>query len=540
MGLSFHHTRPVLLSLLAFAFLAIVHTWPLAAAPSHWARADAGDGALNIWAVSWVGRALTHHPSRLFEANIFYPERLTLAYSEAMVVQGLFAAPILALGGSAVLAYNVSLLAGFALTGWAFCLLVRRWTGSWSAGYVAGSLAAFNAYSLVHLTHLQFLHVEFFALMLYALDRLIVDGRAKYAWALAAGFALQGLTSVYLMVFSVWSLLFAVLSRVGEWWRRRLAFAARLAGAGGVAILLLAPYLAGYAAVRAQMGFARGADEAEAATWINYLSTGARLHYDSWSKPFVEAGTSATFPGIVALALIALAVSDRDVVRDPRFRMCVVVAGGCAAVSMLPLLPFYRQLHDAVPLFQAVRVLAHLGQVVLLMVAVLGGFGLAVLQRTWRHTGSWPAVAVAVTVLVNAEALRAPMGYVWFEGVPPIYDVLAKDPTAVVVELPFPIPQQWFLNTPYMVNSTRHWRPLVNGYSGFRPASYYKAYDIVRAFPADESLIALHELGVTHVVIHQRALSNGADHSYDPFERVASLKMIARDDDVLIYRLLER
>ena len=87
------------------------------------------------------------------------------------------------------------------MTGWAFCLLVRRWTGSWSAGYVAGSLAAFNAYSL-ELTHPQFLHTEFFALMLFALDRLIVTGRLRHVWSLAAGFALQGLTSVYLLVFS--------------------------------------------------------------------------------------------------------------------------------------------------------------------------------------------------------------------------------------------------------------------------------------------------------------------------------------------------
>jgi hypothetical protein len=525
-------------SLAVFAVLAIAHTWPLAAAPSHWSRTDPGDGALNIWAVSWVGWTLTHHPSRLFEANIFYPEHLTLAYSEAMVVQGLFAAPVLAFGGSAVLAYNVALVAGLALTGWAFCLLVRRWTGSWSAGYVAGSLAAFNAYSMVHLTHMQFLHVEFFALMLYALDRLIVSGRATFVWLLAAGFVLQALTSIYLMVFSIWSLLFAVLSRAGEWWRGGARLAARLAAAGAIAVLLLAPYLAGYVIVHAQKGFARSADEAEAAGWINYLSTGARVHYDWWSKPFIETATAATFPGIVALALIVVAVSDRDVVRDPRFRMCAVVAGGCAAVSMAPLLPFYRQLHDAIPLFQIVRVLANLGQVVLLMVAVLAGFGVAALQHTWRHARSWPAAAVAVTILVNAEALRAPIGYVWFEGVPPVYDVLAAEPNAVIVEVPFPMPQQWFLNTPYMVNSTRHWRPMLNGYSGFRPTSYYQSYEAMRAFPSDQSLITLHERGVTHIVIHQRAFEEGLGAArFNELALVPTLQQVARDGDIVIYRL---
>lgn len=77
-----------------------------------------------------------------------------------------------------MLAYNVALLAGLTLTGWAFCLLVRRWTGSWSAGLVAGSLAAFSAHSLTQLTHLQFLHAEFFALMLFAVDRLVVTVRS--------------------------------------------------------------------------------------------------------------------------------------------------------------------------------------------------------------------------------------------------------------------------------------------------------------------------------------------------------------------------
>ena len=109
---------------------------------------------------------------------------------------------------------TVSLLAGFALTGWAFCLLAYRWTGKWSAGYVAGSLAAFNAHSLVQFTHMQFLHPEFIALMLFALDRLMQTRRTRDAVMLGVGFALQGLTSVYMLVFAAWTMIFAVVSRI--------------------------------------------------------------------------------------------------------------------------------------------------------------------------------------------------------------------------------------------------------------------------------------------------------------------------------------
>jgi len=433
------------------------------------------------------------------------------------------------------------LLVGFTLTGWAFCLLVRRWTGSWSAGYVAGSLAAFNSFTLVELTHLQFLHAEFVALMLFALDRLMVARQWRHALGLAAGFALQALTSIYLMVFSIWMLLFASLARTRELWSDGAAALKRVAAAGIFAALVLSPYLAEYAAVSKTMGFARAADEEEPASWANYVSTGSRLHFQTWSRQFTGLATSNTFPGIAALALVVIALSERRSAADPRFRMCVVAAAGCAAVSFAPLLPFYRSLHAIIPLFQAVRVLAHIGQMVLLMIAILAGYGVAVLQRGWTHSRSWPLAATMLLVIVNGEALRAPIGYTWFDGVPKVYDALAREPGAIVAEAPFPIPLQWFLNAPYMVNATRHWQPLLNGYSGFRPPSYERSYEAMRTFPSDESLLALSGLGVTHIVVHQRAMNHGLpDDRFNPYENVGSLRLLERDDDVLIYRLVRR
>jgi hypothetical protein len=111
---------------------------------------------------------LPRHPLRLFDANIFYPEPLTLAYSEAMIVQGVLAMPVIAAGGSPILAFSLVFLAGFAVTGWAFSLFVHRWTGSWAAGYAAGSIAAFNSYIFLRLPHLQTIHVEFIAIVLFA------------------------------------------------------------------------------------------------------------------------------------------------------------------------------------------------------------------------------------------------------------------------------------------------------------------------------------------------------------------------------------
>jgi len=188
-----------------------------------------------------------------------------------------------------------------------------------------------------------------------------------------------------------------------------------------------------------------------------------------------------------------------------------------------------------------------IAQIALLLIAIVAGFGVAVLQRWWSESATpasprWRAggavIAITMVAVVNLEAMRAPVGFNWFAGVPAVYDAIARDAGAVVVEAPFPMPSQWFLNAPYMVNSTRHWRPMLNGYSGFRPPSYERSYQAMTTFPSDESLIALSQLGVTHIVVHQRAMNNGApDPRYNPYENIGSLTLLTRDDDVLIYQL---
>ena len=65
----------------------MLHTWPLASGLGTWSRMDNADTALNAWIVAWVAHQLPVAPLALFDANIFYPEPRTLAFSEHMTVQ---------------------------------------------------------------------------------------------------------------------------------------------------------------------------------------------------------------------------------------------------------------------------------------------------------------------------------------------------------------------------------------------------------------------------------------------------------------------
>ena len=80
--------RPGLAAILIGLALACVMTWPLAGRPGSVARTDTNDGRYSLWNVAWVAHALTTDPANLFNTNIFYPTRATLAFSDPNLVPG--------------------------------------------------------------------------------------------------------------------------------------------------------------------------------------------------------------------------------------------------------------------------------------------------------------------------------------------------------------------------------------------------------------------------------------------------------------------
>src|SRR4029450_5022828 len=128
--------------------------------------------------------------------------------------------------------------------------------------------------------------------------------------------------------------------------------------------------------------------------------------------------------------------------------------------------------HAYLPGLGAIRAYARAGQIVMIGLGLLAAAGAMALRGRWVSARRWPVVAGAMILLVNLEALRAPMKYTPFEGVSPIYDALQNSEHVAVLELPIFPRIGISRNARYMVNSIRHWKPLVNGYSGFVPPDY--------------------------------------------------------------------
>ena len=86
---------------------------------------DRGDPLFSIWRMAWVRHQLSTDPRHLFDANIFYPLRATLTYSDSMILPALATAPLSWLRVHPVVAYNIALLASFVCPGVAAYVLAR-------------------------------------------------------------------------------------------------------------------------------------------------------------------------------------------------------------------------------------------------------------------------------------------------------------------------------------------------------------------------------------------------------------------------------
>jgi len=86
--------------------------------------------------------------------------------------------------------------------------------------------------------------------------------------------------------------------------------------------------------------------------------------------------------------------------------------------------------------------------------------------------------------------------------IPAIYDQLRADTGAVVAEFPMYAGSRVSENARYLVAATRHFRPLVNGYSGFEPEAFRERAARWRGFPSDAVLDEMRAIGVSHVMLH--------------------------------------
>ncbi len=521
------------LLIVGFTLLTILMLWPLARQAGD-AVTDHGDPLYDIWNMRWVQHQLVVDPAHLWDANILYPYERTFVFSEPQLSSALLAWPLVLVTGNDVLTYNLLLFGTFVALGVGVALTVEEWSGDLPAGVLAGILAAYTPYRYGHISHLNLLSYGWLPLALWALVRYARHARPRDGALVALFLTLQVLASDTLAALALGTvgllLPFAL-------WRARARHAPRftvgLALALGLPLLALLPLILVRFEVLRRYGFTRDLGDIRqfAATLQTYRAISPFNRF--WRGALPEAYPGPLFPGGITLVL-ALGGAPFALRRWPRWAgFALLLATIGIVLSLGPELAIggrtiglpYGWLFDHLPGMAAMRDPGRFGTLALLGLQLLAGLGVAALgaalaaraPRRWgRPLGTAALALLGLVALIEFRSDVPTISVPRDPATVAVYDWLRAQPAGAVLELPA---NGLLVDEPrtirQMYYSTRHWHPLVAGYTSYYPPGYL---DFLFAFHGGpralregraisevnaENVGLLQDLGVRYVVLHK-------------------------------------
>ncbi|QBD78216.1 hypothetical protein EPA93_20315 [Ktedonosporobacter rubrisoli] len=431
------------------------------------------DPLLNIWTLAWNTTTLLHNPAHLWQAQLLYPNPLTLSYSENLLGETIFFAPIFLLTHNPVLSYNLVFYFTFILCGTNMYILARHYTGSPLAAFVAGLIFAFSPYRIGQIDHIHIVAGEWMPLALLYFARALSHNRWRYWSLFALCYLLQLLSSIYYGIFLTYTLLAYLLIRytwpfIGQWRQQGKAYLSALLRAAlkplvvcSVMLILLAVLLAPYL-LSLSSGLSRSLEQAATFSayirdftftapfnWLYGLKTynGVTLPYDS---------EHYLFPGWAALLLTLCGAFLVLRKRLPAMRAYVWVGLIILLFSLGPFLqfstpsgaPYDPQPHMAatiaapgwpmpwtlayyiLPGFKGLRVPARLMGVLLIIMALLAAYVIAYLESFLSRKIS--SQADEANKQVELTKKTGPSYQLWKKLA--IYSLLCCIPLAIILE----------------------------------------------------------------------------------------------------------
>jgi hypothetical protein len=509
---------------LAAVYLAVtlVMTWPIFNLRHVTSASYEGDARLIIWTLAWDNHAvLARLP--LFESNIFYPAHDSLAYNEHLFGISLFTLPIYALTHNPVLAYNIVWLLSYVLCGLATHVLLRRYVASDLAAFAGSLVFTFSFYKMLHgHGHLQQIWTWLLPLSLLLLDRWIDRASWGRAFAWAAVTILQLLGSWYVALMTIMAnvvlLAWRLLTRRPD---RPLVRAAQLIVVTATAVAVVWPFARHYRTLQPASAREAASMSADA---DSYLLPAENTWTGQAFIKFVRRGPRGMFGertmtiGWIALALAIAGIAGiRDGVgSDPKWLVPYVILSVVAL--LLSLGPpahasgwsLYSFAAERLPAFGGFRSPARFGLLVLLGVSVFAALGSEVLIR--RLPSGRAAMFVVIPLMLSEWFVigfpgKRPQPFL----TPDIYRSPQVQSAHALVSLPdYRTDPHWFWEPDYLLYSTVHWRPIVNGYGRTEPPDHSHAISHMMAFPGPNNARSMRELGVQYVVLHASRYPDGA------------------------------
>ena len=343
--------------------------------------------------------------------------------------------------------------------------------------------------------------------------------------------------------------------------RQSLRLLRLLTAVGLVAVVAAAALFLPYIRVSRSHGLTRTQDEIEelGATPMSYLQPAPQNVYFTAEvrdrlqsavglpgSRFLNRVENSLFAGFLPTALCAVGVFAawrRRRAGPPDLWTRGLALSGllCFALAFAPV---YGLAMRVVPGLAGMRVPSRFYFFTSLTVVWFAAYGADVLLRRLARPRVRLAVATVMILFAATELIPRPLHWAPLppeEELPDTYHCPAQEASVkAVIELPI---HDDASETRYLYNSTVHWKPLANGFSGYDPPSHQALVEHIHFLPEQEGLDLLREDWITHLVIHattprreERLRDWDARFATGPQRQV---ERVYEEGDLTVYRLLD-
>ena len=536
----------------------ILMTWPIFNLRHIASASYEGDARLIIWTLAWDNHAvLSRLP--LFDSNIFYPAAHSLVYNEHLFGISLFTLPIYALTRNPVLAYNVVWFLSWIACGLAMHALLRRHVATELAAFAGSLVFTFSFYKMLQgHGHLQQIWTWPLPLSVLLLERWV----DRPSWVRAAAWTvvlLLGLLGSWYV-----AVMIAIANGVLLAWRAVLSVrtkialrVAQLAAAAVVSAGVVWPFAAPYRALATSPAGEVRSLSADAAS---YLMPAAQTWPGLASRRLVGRGPGPMFGertmslGWIALGLALFGLASaarRRHVRDgvgsdssgATFAMPYAIVGLFALLLSFgpPQQPDGISVYSIaahLPGLGGFRAPARFGLLVLFGVAVFAAVGVEALVEVRPRARILIATVVLPLMLSEWFVIGFPGKRPQPFAVPAVYHSPLLASSHAIVSLPdYRNDPHWFWETDYLLYSTAHWRPIVNGYGRWEPPTHAHDVSWMMAFPGLNNVKAAKALGVDYLVLHAGRYPDGAVEIVRAAQTMTEYELVLHDGQDYVFRV---
>jgi len=483
--------RSRFVALIAYTLLTVLLAYPLVLQLGTLTAGGDIDVWINPWANWWLRKAITEGLDPYYTDHLFYPRGVSLVFHSFSPLNSFlwwFFKPLC----GATVAYNLTVLLAYVLSGYGMWELARYWTGSEYAGFLAGVAFAFSPYHVVESAHPVIVSTQWMPLFALYLIKAVREGHVRDGCLGALFLGLTALSSWHLFTFSaLWALFYLAytgLFKRDVWKRESLKALAALAL---LSFLLLLPLF--YPMLREQMTdgvfyLAVHLEEGMGNHPLGFFVPG-RYHplLSRWLAPVIRMlGRGSTRPAFVGYTMLVLSL-HAAFTGGTKTRFWTAAALIFVLFSLGPWIPLWTGGFLLVPWAAAVVALwrhpFRFNVLISFCLSILAACDLArLLQRgsgmRGVQIGKWRQVWITgvVTAVVMFEYLTLPFPTTRFEASSFYHWLAEEEGDFAVVDVPIGRQPDKYS----MYYQTIHGKKLVGGVVSRTPVN---AYDYVAQNP---------------------------------------------------------